>query len=121
MSYINIGKLTEEVNNIKGHEVIEFQAPTATNGYTWYRKYADGWVEQGGESAQAGTAVVLPVTMANTVYYATCLSKNATDTAAVEMHLSTRTTTSVLFTCSYNGSSSYTSEVCVWEVKGMYA
>lgn len=32
----------------KGHQVIEFQEPTAANGYTWYRKYADGWVEQGG-------------------------------------------------------------------------
>lgn len=31
-----------------GHQVIAFQAPTAQNGYTWYRKYADGWVEQGG-------------------------------------------------------------------------
>ena len=30
------------------HRCIEFQAPTAENGYTWYRKYADGWVEQGG-------------------------------------------------------------------------
>lgn len=30
-----------------GHEVIEFQAPTAQNNHTWYRKYADGWIEQG--------------------------------------------------------------------------
>lgn len=58
MSYINIGKLTEEVNNIKGHEVIEFQAPTAANGYTWYRKYADGWVEQGGRSPNTSDAQV---------------------------------------------------------------
>lgn len=28
--------------------VIEYQAPTAENGYTWYRKYKSGWVEQGG-------------------------------------------------------------------------
>ena len=26
----------------KGHQVIEFQEPTAANNYTWYRKYADG-------------------------------------------------------------------------------
>ena len=30
------------------HRVIAFQAPTAENNYTWYRLYADGWVEQGG-------------------------------------------------------------------------
>ncbi len=28
--------------------VVAFQAPTAANGYTWYRKYKSGWVEQGG-------------------------------------------------------------------------
>ena len=38
--------LTGKVNT--GHQVIDFQEPTAENGYTWYRKYADGWVEQGG-------------------------------------------------------------------------
>ena len=36
----------------KGHELIDFQIPTAGNGYTWYRKYADGWVEQGGIKLQ---------------------------------------------------------------------
>lgn len=28
--------------------VIASQNPTAENGYTWYRKYKSGWVEQGG-------------------------------------------------------------------------
>ena len=27
--------------------VVAFQAPTASNNYTWYRKYSSGWVEQG--------------------------------------------------------------------------
>lgn len=56
----------------KGHEVIEFQAPTAGNNYTWYRKYADGWVEQGGHYAGTGVdgivTVYIPVEMAS-VYY----------------------------------------------------
>lgn len=54
----------------KGHEVIAFQIPTSANNYTWYRKYADGWVEQGGIS-NLGThlqAVTLPVTMYDTNY-----------------------------------------------------
>lgn len=62
----------------KGHEVIAFQAPTAANNYTWYRKYADGWVEQGGNvvleninTRYAGITVHLPVTMADTNYTAT--------------------------------------------------
>lgn len=30
------------------HRVVTFQEPTSQNNYTWYRLYADGWVEQGG-------------------------------------------------------------------------
>lgn len=89
MSYINIGKVTEELNELagdkvaKGHEVIEFQAPTAGNDYTWYRKYADGWVEQGGIYKRNATGtfyLTLPVTMLNTNYTAimSCAVKDRT-------------------------------------------
>ena len=58
----------------KGHQVIDFQAPTSANGYTWYRKYADGWVEQGGIQNGAGyyarTTVTLPIAMADNTYQA---------------------------------------------------
>lgn len=72
----NTAGVTTEVLNTKvtvGHEVVEFQAPTAANNYTWYRKYADGWVEQGGQTTpteygSGGTSVTLPVEMANTYY-----------------------------------------------------
>lgn len=33
--------------------VVAYQKPTAANGYTWYRKYKSGWVEQGGQAAAA--------------------------------------------------------------------
>ena len=77
----------------KGHELIDFQIPTAGNGYTWYRKYADGWVEQGGRctvpitNGLSGSSVnvTLPVPIAtpeqatlsyngmgSTEYYANC-------------------------------------------------
>ena len=62
----NTAGITAETLNDKvdvGHEVIEFQAPTAGNNYKWYRKYADGWVEQGGQS-QSGS-IVFPVEMAD--------------------------------------------------------
>lgn len=72
-SATDIGQITEALNDKvdKGHEVIEFQAPTAANTYTWYRKYADGWVEQGGKAYTNGgnpTQITLPVEMANTNY-----------------------------------------------------
>lgn len=72
------GVVTEDFNELNAHKVIEFQAPTAQNNYTWYRKYADGWVEQGGvvvleniNTRYTGITVHLPITMADTNYTAT--------------------------------------------------
>lgn len=50
--------------------VVAFQAPTAQNNYTWYRKYASGWVEQGKALTFTTTeqTTTLPITMANTNY-----------------------------------------------------
>lgn len=52
-----------------GDTVIEWQLPTADNGYTWYRKYASGWVEQGGRAAKGQTNITLPIEMADTNYF----------------------------------------------------
>ena len=46
----------------QGDYVIETQIPTSENGYTWYRLYKSGWVEQGGFCS--GTAENNPVTLA---------------------------------------------------------
>ena len=53
--------------------VVFFQKPTQDNNYTWARKYASGWVEQGGVFATVNTSyhtesITLPVEMANTNY-----------------------------------------------------
>ena len=48
--------------------LVAFQAPTASNNYTWYRKYADGWVEQGGCLLNATTGahtITIPIEMAS--------------------------------------------------------
>ena len=54
------------------HRIVDFGKPTAENNYTWFRKYADGWVEQGGfytASSSAGTYyVTLPITMSDLNY-----------------------------------------------------
>lgn len=77
----NTAGLNAELFNGKvdtGHQVIAFQAPTAENNYTWYRKYADGWVEQGGiakteatNNQWSGISVTFPKQMANNMYTAT--------------------------------------------------
>ena len=51
--------------------VVESQLPTAANGYTWYRKYKSGRVEQGGQmtvpaiqqNTTASVYVTLPIEM----------------------------------------------------------
>ena len=59
-----------------GHEVIEFQEPTAANNYTWYRKYRDGWVEQGGlcSGTAESNSVTMPIEMSNTEYQVLAIS-----------------------------------------------
>lgn len=104
----------------KGHEVIEFQAPSSTNNYTWYRKYADGWVEQGGTCtpAYAGTTVSFPTTMANANYQFQLSVGQGQLTGTVGAVVDNRTTTGM--TVYSNWSATAPSYIC-WEIKGMSA
>jgi len=47
--------------------LVAVQRPTAANDYTWYRKYASGWVEQGGRCLTT-IEKPLPITMADSNY-----------------------------------------------------
>lgn len=134
MSYVNIGKVTEELNELagdkvaKGHEVIEFQAPIAGNGYTWYRKYADGWVEQGGVydrgsvATSWNTTITLPVMMQNTNYTAIVSAQwmDGDHLGENGINVEEKTTSSfkIYF---YTGASGDGVRAACWEVKGMYA
>lgn len=106
--------------------VIESQAPTAENNYTWYRKYKSGWVEQGQKIKELAfntpTSATLPVTMANTNYYASAQPVHITTTtifaAASTLAALANTTTTVLLG-QYNTASA--NMKISWEVKGMSA
>jgi hypothetical protein len=101
-----------------GHEVIEFQAPNAGNNYTWYRKYADGWVEQGGtmsaRSSNSSITAILPVEMADVNYSVNSTTLYAAGGSDVANQVTARTTTSVSI-FDWNGRGT------IWEVKGMAA
>lgn len=45
--------------------VVAWQTPTADNNYTWYRKYASGWVEQGGRTMTQNQTIAFPIPFAN--------------------------------------------------------
>lgn len=117
-----------QCNNLfvqKGHQVIEFQEPTAANNYTWYRKYADGWVEQGGYVAAGnGTTANFPITMADNNYLASFmfLATNLQVTYT-GFQATDRTTASMKVYGFYNNGSgrSYISEPMRWKIEGMAA
>lgn len=110
----------------KGHEVIEFQAPTAGNNYKWYRKYADGWVEQGGRISNVAHnshgLYTLPVTMADTNYVANawCTQIDSSATFGSSSTISSAPGSTTQVRIGQANASSVTMDI-VWEVKGMYA
>lgn len=109
------GITTEEMNNKVniGHEVIEFQAPTSANNYTWYRKYRDGWVEQGGIVSSTPANITFPVEMADANYYTNACSTSSSSNYSSAVGSRTTTGAQIIF---YNE----TRPAC-WEVKGMAA
>ena len=73
--------------------VVESQLPTADHGYTWYRKYKSGWVEQGVRLTQSGSAM-LPIEMSNNNYNLQVrLDYNSTGTIQGGFWYATKTTT----------------------------
>lgn len=105
--------------------VVDFQRPTASNDYKWYRKYKSGWVEQGG-LAPSGSAhpypVVLPITMSSSNY---SVQLSISDPSPTDNNLSVCswnncTTTGFNIYRAYNGNSHPSSPVW-WEVKGFAA
>ena len=72
----NIGTLDRRTTGMLDY-VIETQAPTSSNNYTWYRKYKSGWVEMGGTIPVKTTTISLPVTLSDTNYCVAIIYKLA--------------------------------------------
>ena len=70
--------------------VVAFQAPTAANGYTWYRKYKSGWVEQGGIGnvtvSESAYMAVFPIKMRDANYTLCATSKSPMATSGETDH-----------------------------------
>ena len=121
------GVVTEDFNELNAHKVIAFQAPNSGNNHTWYRKYADGWVEQGGHQAATSSngvqTVNLVVQMADTNYF---VQKNWYAKGTAYTNASYDATASV-YTVSDKTPSSFTTynldgwNGFDWEVKGIAA
>ena len=126
----NTAGITAETLNDKvdkGHEVVEFQAPTASNNHTWYRKYADGWVEQGGvvdtPTADTTYSVSMPIEMSDTNYLPQITSTTGNNYAVIASVYTGNaiTTTGFSFRLSHKFNSAGTPTKTVWQVSGMAA
>lgn len=122
------GLNTEMFNDLNAHKVIEYQEPTADNGYTWYRKYADGWCEQGGLTTVSTTAnnavytisITLPVEMADNNYTGFCSVQFGGGSAWNGTYIDSSSTTTVAKFCGWvSGSSTITAHA--WTVSGTAA
>lgn len=93
----------------------------------WYRKYSDGWIEQGGittgNASTAGAVISLPMEFANTDYF---LSVNpvsefpATNAASIWAKYGDKTTTTFKCSTGYTGASNtaWQSYPVMWQAKG---
>ena len=140
MSDINIGAILEALNNKidrDGHNaqspcavVVDKQDPTSANNYTWYRKWSDGWVEQGGSqkftAAQSVYATVnLPIVMSNTDYILVSQPgytiRTGTNTG---QHVASRNglkTTTTIFIAAYGAGTDDKTDYIDWQVSGIAA
>lgn len=130
MSDINIGAIGEALNNKVDlptpntaqdsvDYVVERQDPTADNGYTWYRKYKSGWVEQGGVFATQTTSLTFPVEMADTNY---CWWINAApaNNTNFRKYSATKATTGLTGLSELYGTSSAHATHAYWEATAMW-
>ena len=90
--------------------VIESQLPTEANGYTWYRKYKSGWVEQGGTLQSSN---ILPIEMSDTNYFIILGQSGSSSSASVG-----RSTWLVKNTTNFTASVVTSTD---WQVSGMSA
>ena len=98
--------------------VVESQEPTEANGYTWYRKYKSGWVEQGGRSGGRDVTITMPVEMSDNHYIVLTDVVGQIGYNALNWAILSITTTG--FKCYYDGDSSDPTEFS-WQVSGMSA
>ena len=130
MTDINVGAISEALNDKADRDlqnvdtvggadaVIEYQLPTAANNYTWYRKYASGWVEQGGIASGITSSYAtktLPVEMSDTNYTFIC---NTSESFSGNQYAVGNPTSTTEFQIKYSGTGTAT---CSWQVSGMAA
>nr|DAI32278.1 MAG TPA: major tropism determinant [Caudoviricetes sp.] len=98
--------------------IVAFQPPTEENGYTWYRRYSSGWVEQGGFEVLTGLKekqITFPVIMRDNHYTPSVTAGWASASSGQNEGCENLQTTGMRLTASYEGVTLW------WQVCGMVA
>ena len=109
-----------------GDYVVAYQMPSASNDYTWYRKYASGWVEQGGNydagsySSNIYANITYPIEMANT-RYTKLFGKEKDSDSGWDGYLNYTNPTTTGVTIRYWNNGGSTIRYISWQVSGMAA
>lgn len=107
--------------------VVESQEPTSANGYTWYRKYKSGWVEQGGiklQNTDSKQDLSLPIEMNGPTYSVlTSVMDDSLSNFVFCVKVTDKTTTGFKTTVwgSYQQGISTSGYNFVWQVNGVSA
>lgn len=126
------GKANVALDNVSANidYVVEFQAPTAENNYTWYRKYKSGWVEQGGiknipsrtNSGESSAFVIFPIPMGDTNYTGQIsYQSGGSYFANCMLTFSNRRTTGVDLMFYFLGTGTTAAFLVGWQISGMAA
>jgi hypothetical protein len=119
-----------DIKPLQDHRLVYFQAPTSENNYTWARRYADNWVEQGGLAtipARTGSGsstklVSFPITMADANYTGQVTYQNGGNGYAQSGITFTNKSVSGAIISYYTDITGTTDAFLVgWEIKGMAA
>ena len=96
---------------------------TWSNGTNWYRKWSDGWIEQGGNAtvsigvggySSESTTITLPTAFSGTKYYVGSVD----DHEHISTSVATRKTSTMVLKLTAHASNWYTAELIVWYACG---
>lgn len=123
---INITGLANEiagkVDRYIDNKPVRYVIDAYNDGTNWWRKWSDGWVEQGGyiTNISGGVKVNLPLAMSSHIYFYSAMSREAGDNANIVNYAPTSTNT-VLHLNAIMSNGSWSPVTIVWEVKGQGA
>ena len=98
-----------KLDKISNGSAVKYVTETFSDGVNWYRKWSDGWVEQGGNNTETTLKrnLVFMVPMQDTSYLVMSTIKSEISGGTVTIGVNAKSTTSVVMHATYSSGSSY--------------